>query len=154
MAETLFNFTIADMARSESNRRLKKLTELLGDIVVSELDLVELTIRGVAVTALDRLADAGFTRKELEFIIPARTLSRRRAQHARLDLGESERLIRLASLLTHTESVFGTKQALTNWLRRPLKQIEGKTPLEAAKTEQGAKLIESALMQIDEGYFA
>lgn len=40
------------------------------------------------------------------------------------------------------------------WLRRPLRELGGQTPLELAATEPGAREIERVLGRIDHGIFA
>ncbi|MCV9992568.1 MbcA/ParS/Xre antitoxin family protein, partial [Burkholderia pseudomallei] len=40
------------------------------------------------------------------------------------------------------------------WLRSGLQRFGERTSLDMASTEHGARLVEEALTQIDEGYFA
>lgn len=56
-------------------------------------------------------------------------------------------------ILAQTEAVFGNREKAMAWLRSRQARFGGKTALELATTEQGARLIRAALVQIDEGYF-
>ncbi len=63
-------------------------------------------------------------------------------------------LARQAKIVTQAETIFGNQQKAMTWLRGQQTRFAGKTALELAATEHGARLVEDALAQIDEGYFA
>ncbi|GGY23336.1 antitoxin Xre/MbcA/ParS toxin-binding domain-containing protein [Paludibacterium paludis] len=134
--------------------RYTRLSKLIGHSVHSDLDVATCVAQGVEPILIDHLTREGLTRKELEFVIPARTLAHRIARKESLSRDESERGVRIANLLVLAEQVLGGAQAATDWLRHPLVRFGGATPLETARTEQGARLVENLLTQIDEGYFA
>ena len=71
-----------------------------------------------------------------------------------LTADESDKAIRLARLVAQAETVFGEQARAMQWLRNPQRRFDGKTALDMASTEHGARLVEDALTQIDEGYFA
>lgn len=56
-------------------------------------------------------------------------------------------------IMTQAEAVFGNREKAMAWLRSRQTRFGGKTALELATTEQGARLVRDALVQIDEGYF-
>jgi putative toxin-antitoxin system antitoxin component (TIGR02293 family) len=120
----------------------------------SEKELANIVEACVAPEALDCLGQAGLTAKELALVLPPRTLSHRRAQGAKLTVGESDRTVRLARVLALAEAVFGSNELALLWLRKPLRRFEGRTALEMLATETGGRLIEEQLIQIDEGYSA
>lgn len=130
------------------------LGHLLGVPVRSGADMAELAAERVGVAVIDRLAEHGLRAEELAFIIPRRTLSHRRQQHERLSTDESDKAIRLARLVAQATSVFGNAEKAIGWLRASHPHLGGRTALEAASTEHGARLVEEALVQLDEGYFA
>lgn len=135
-------------------RRYARLSTLIGHTVHSDLDVVTYVAKGAKTKLIDLLTHEGLTRKELEFVIPKRTLTHRIEKKELLSRDESERGVRVATLLVLAEQVLGDAKAATTWLRQPLTRFAGATPLETAKTEQGARLVETLLTQIDEGYFA
>lgn len=131
---------------------------LLGNLLQAPVrsgnDLAALATQRVGVEVLDRLGEHGLKADELLFIIPRRTLSHRRQNGERLSTDESDKAIRLARIVAQAETVFGNPERAMNWLRGSKERFAGKTPLEMAATEHGARLVEDALVQIDEGYFA
>lgn len=149
--------TIAFVPTGAGNPRRAELTmlgKLLDARIRNETDLAELASGRVAVEVIDRLTAQGLKADELAFIIPRRTLTHRRQQHERLSTEESDRAIRLARILAQAAAVFGNTAKAMHWLRNPQKRFTGRSALEMASTEHGARLVEDALIQIDEGYFA
>jgi putative toxin-antitoxin system antitoxin component (TIGR02293 family) len=71
-----------------------------------------------------------------------------------LTIDESDRAVRLARVVAQTESVFGNKDKALAWLRQPMKRFEGNTPIEMLASDVGSRMVEEALVQIDEGFFA
>jgi putative toxin-antitoxin system antitoxin component (TIGR02293 family) len=130
------------------------LGELLDARVRDDADLAGLAQGRVEVEVIDRLAAQGLKADELAFIIPRRTLTHRRQQHERLSSEESDRAIRLARIIAQANTAFGGGEKALSWLRGPQKRFNGLSALDMAATEHGARLVEDALVQIDEGYFA
>lgn len=120
----------------------------------TDMELVKLVHNRLQVTVIDRLLAAGVTKQEIGLIAPPRTLAHRRANDERLTVEESERAVRLARAVAQTDVVFGNLDKAMGWLRRPLKRFEGRTPIEMLATDVGSRLVEEALVQIDEGFFA
>ena len=50
-----------------------------------------------------------------------------------------------------SEDVFGDAQKANRWLRENLAILDGKPPLEIARTEFGARVVEQMLAKIDWG---
>ncbi|MGA7774199.1 MAG: MbcA/ParS/Xre antitoxin family protein [Pseudolabrys sp.] len=50
-----------------------------------------------------------------------------------------------------TEDVFGDAQKANRWLRENLAILDGQPPLEIARTESGARVVEQMLAKIDWG---
>lgn len=124
----------------------------LGTDVASEADLARIVSRGIRLAVLPYVARAGFSKQEIEhFIIPARTLRHRRAKREPLSIEESDRVVRLARIQSLAEDVFGDVDKANRWLREGLGVLDGKPPLEVARTESGVRLIEQVLAKIDWG---
>lgn len=135
---------------------LARLAELLAlpRVPKAERDLPEIVASRVAPESIDRLVDAGIPSRHLEFIIPPRTLSHRKNRGERLTLDESDRALRAARLLALADTVFGDHIKALVWLGAPASLFAGKSAFELMISEAGARLVEDALLRVDEGYFA
>lgn len=138
--------------RLDSERSL--FSVLLDQPLTRDMEVVNLVCNRLPVTVIDRLVAEGVTKQEIDLVAPPRTLAHRRAKAERLTIDESDRAVRLARVVSQAESVFGNKDKAMSWLRRPMKRFERKTPIEMLTTDVGSRMVEEALVQIDEGYFA
>jgi putative toxin-antitoxin system antitoxin component (TIGR02293 family) len=126
----------------------------LSDLVQREISRAR-TDTGSEVEILDELLAHGFSRTEIfDFVVPRRTLARRRQSGQPLSLEESDRAVRLARLTAMAERVFGNDTKAHRWLRKPSPMLDGSTPLALLKSETGAQLVEQVLHRIDHGIFA
>jgi putative toxin-antitoxin system antitoxin component (TIGR02293 family) len=149
--------TISFKPSGAGNPRREEFTilqELLDSPVRSGADIAELAVERIDIAVIDRLAALGLKADELLFIIPRRTLTHRRAQHERLSTEESDKAIRLAKIVAQATAVFADHDKAMRWLRNAQAKFGGRTALDMVSTEHGARLVEEALVQIDEGYFA
>ena len=119
-----------------------------------ERELAEIVAKRIDPEAIERLAGAGVPPRHLDFIIPPRTLSHRKAKGERLTHDESDRAMRVARLLALADAVFGDHTKALVWLGTPAGLFAGKSGFELMVSEAGARLVEEALVQLDEGYFA
>jgi putative toxin-antitoxin system antitoxin component (TIGR02293 family) len=124
----------------------------LGREVWSEADLAAIVSARIPLQAVGALQSRGFSDREIErFVIPARTRRHREARREPLTVEESDRLVRLARVQAIAEDVFGDGEKGNLWLREELGILGGKSPLEVARTEAGARVIEQILAKIDWG---
>jgi putative toxin-antitoxin system antitoxin component (TIGR02293 family) len=119
-----------------------------------DMDVVNLVHNRLPLSVIDRLLAEGVSKQEINLVAPQRTLAHRRANEERLTIDESDRAVRLARVVAQTESVFGNKGKAMAWLRQPMKRFEGLSPIEMLVTDVGSRMVEEALVQIDEGFFA
>ena len=75
-------------------------------------------------------------------VVPQATWKRR---NKRLSVGESERTERLARVLAAAEYVWDDRTQAREWMSKPHRELNDQTPLEAARTELGARRVESLL---------
>lgn len=80
----------------------------------------------------------------------ARTLARRQKE-GHLQETESDRLYRIVRLFERAVDVFGNEEDARIWMRRPQWGLGGAIPLEYARTDPGAREVESLLDRIDYG---
>lgn len=96
---------------------------------------------------------AGFTNSELAKLIniPARTYARRIADKGRFKVQESERAARLMRVFDYAKRLFVTDENTRGWFNARLIVLGGKTPLEYAQTEPGAREVEAVIERIEDG---
>ncbi len=110
--------------------------------------------QGVPREAFERLrGDLGVSTEELAEIlgIPTRTLARRTD---RFKPDESERLLRVGSVVQKAQDVFEEKPAARRWMTQPKRALGGLTPLRCCDTEVGAREVEALLGRIEHGVFS
>jgi len=99
---------------------------------------------------------AGFSTEELARLvhIPPRTYARRVAAGTRLKVPEGERAVRVMRLYHCARRVFGTHENTRGWLNARLVALGGRTPRDFARTEPGAREVESLIGRIEHGVFS
>ena len=124
-------------------------TAVLGAKILSTLDLAQAIKRRFPLAALAGLTKAGFSDPEIDrLVIPQRTRRHRAERKQPLTVEESDRAARLARVQTVAEETFGDAAKAATWLRRPLREIGGEAPLDASRTEAGARVVETVLAKI------
>jgi putative toxin-antitoxin system antitoxin component (TIGR02293 family) len=124
----------------------------LGADVKSDADLARIVVRRIPLRALVHVKRSGFSDREIEhFVIPGRTLRHREARKEPLTVEESDRLVRLARVQAIAEDVLGDQEKANLWLRAGLGILGGQAPIEVARTESGARVVEQLLAKIDWG---
>lgn len=104
---------------------------------------------GILATIQSRLQLSKQQLSDLILVSP-RTLDRRRKEN-RLPPDESERSYRIARLTDRAYQVLGESDKVARWFSEPNYALGNKIPLELAKTEPGARLIEQLLGRIEHG---
>jgi|SRR5690349_14683101 putative toxin-antitoxin system antitoxin component (TIGR02293 family) len=121
----------------------------LGQEIASEADLARVVLGRIPLAALAALQKNGFSDREIDrFVIPSRTRRHRETRKEALTVEESDRLVRLARTQALAEDVFGNREKANKWLRESLAILDGRSPLEMARTETGARIIEQILGKI------
>ena len=108
---------------------------------VGELD----ELRGYLDLPMDKLAPL--------LCISKATLHRRKAA-GRLDVAESDRVVRYARLLGKASSVMESIENGRRWFTSPQTGLGGAVPLEYAQTEFGAREVENLLGRIEYGVYS
>ncbi len=83
--------------------------------------------------------------------IPTRTLARRTD---RFKPDESERLLRVGSVVQKAYDVLEDMTAVRRWMNQPKRALGGLTPLRCCDTEIGAREVEALLIRIEHGVFS
>ncbi len=122
--------------------------------VTTEFDFFQAIHQGIGLKAIDTLKKEGLLASEITLIIEPRTLSHRRSKRQHLSPDESERAARVSRMLTLASGVFGSRDKALDWLRKPQSRFGGMAPMALLSGETGGRIVEEALIQIDQGYFA
>lgn len=133
-------------------------TERIADVMggagsESLVALGEAVSEGLPKTALRNTVkhvfeDTGDQWNFLYRVVPEATFKRRRD---RLNLVESERTERIARVIATAEYVLDDRELAREFLTRPHPLLNGKTPMEAALTELGARQVEEMLFSVSYG---
>lgn len=114
----------------------------------------EVIQRGIPYSALESfLAVSQLPQRDVLTVadISPRTLQRRKAE-GRLTPVESDRLWRVTHLYRLTVEMFeGSFSDATKWLTSPCRGLGGRTPLEFAQTEAGAREVENLIGRLEHG---
>lgn len=123
---------------------------LLGKPVRSLLELNDAVERGLPKAALRNVAarvftDAADQRAMMHRVVPEATFKRRRDLLSPAESGRTERLARVVAM---AEDVWQDRERARHFLTTPHPEIGGKTPLDAALTELGARQAEEVMARI------
>src|SRR5580658_11291049 len=123
---------------------------VLGGPMTSLLELSDAVERGLPKAALRNVASRVFTdaaeqRAMMHRIVPEATYKRRRD---RLSPAESERTERFARVVAIAEDIWQDREQARRFLTTSHPEIGGKTPLDAALTELGARQAEEVMARI------
>jgi putative toxin-antitoxin system antitoxin component (TIGR02293 family) len=131
------------------------LKDYIGIAPASGLELAELVEKGLPTKNLDILKARGLTFTEMaNTVISPRTLKHRKARGENLSSAETERAVRVASIIRLAEEVFGNRETALRWLRDEDDRLGDRTPLSLLQTEAGGREIESMLHGIAHGIFS
>lgn len=143
---------------------LRKIQELLGiekecDQLLESATIVKAGIPASAMLRLKKVA--GLSDEQMAQIVGiSRGTFNRRIQEANMNINkqltptESDRVYRLAQIVTRATEVFGDEHEAQLWLNEPKNALQGQTPLEVIMTEPGVHQVETMLGRIEHGIFA
>jgi putative toxin-antitoxin system antitoxin component (TIGR02293 family) len=120
-------------------------------------EMVDRVLRGLPVGEFDALRGLlGLSVEEMaaKIGISVATLSRRRVKKQALDRDHSDRLMRYARLYWQVVDYFeGDPATARAWLRRPACSLAGRSPLDFAETELGAREVEDLIGRLEYGVY-
>ena len=129
--------------------------EYIGVVPRSDFDLAEIVEAGLPTDNLALLRQKGLTFTEIsEIVISPRTLKHRKSRGEHLSHEETDRLVRVARIVSLAENVFGDRTKAWLWLRTADERIGNRRPLSMLQSDAGGRVIESMLWQIDEGVYS
>ena len=131
-------------------------TKVLRTTVKSDLDFIKMIQAGLPVSVVDSLVRQGIlTLVEIErLVIPRRTLAHRKKKRQPLSREESDRLARIARIMTLAAETLGSQDKAGLWMRRPNRALRGARPLDLLETDGGAQVVEAILGRVSHGVFS
>jgi putative toxin-antitoxin system antitoxin component (TIGR02293 family) len=117
--------------------------------------VIEAVREGLPTARVDKMAQ--FLSVERTFLlgilgISARTVQRKNRSAVRLSPAASDRLSRMARILSLATEVFDTKEKAAEWLKRPSRALGNQQPIRLLDTDAGTQCVERELRQIQHGF--
>ncbi|MGE5446610.1 MAG: antitoxin Xre/MbcA/ParS toxin-binding domain-containing protein [Ignavibacteriales bacterium] len=151
------------MTSTKVETSTKEVAALLGGEMVfrrrifEQHEMREALRKGLPYPALESLASVmELKATELTKIIgiAPRTLARRKEAKGVFNAVESDRLYRLARIVSLAIEVLNSKEKAREWLMRPNRALGGEAPLSLLDTDIGAKQVEEVLGRIAYGVYS
>lgn len=123
---------------------------------LTALQLIDRSRQGLIGTEAGRIAGLlGVTDKDMARLLNQSVATfHRQAKAGRLDASTSERLLLLGRLAGYGTIVFQNQGKFNRWLRRPLRLLGDRFPLDLLDSPTGVQLVEDILSRIDYGVFS
>jgi len=123
---------------------------------LSPLQIIDRAREGLAGTEAERIAVLlAISDKEMARLLNLSVATfHRQVKMGRLDAITSERLLLLERLGESGASVFQDNNKFTRWLRRPLRILGDRTPLDLLDSATGIQLVEDLLGRIEYGVYS
>ncbi|MGV3548824.1 antitoxin Xre/MbcA/ParS toxin-binding domain-containing protein [Rhizobium sp.] len=116
---------------------------------LSDKEMASAVRNRLPLSDLNELRDAGLKEAEIDaLIIPPRTRRHRALKGEPLTVDESDKVMRVSRILGNALDVFADADRALAWLRKPLRELGGETPLAMSSTEAGGRVVENILAQI------
>lgn len=123
----------------------------------SAIDRTEIVRQGLSIASFKRVAQ----RYQLSDAMLSKTIGtsvrsivRLQKEHKPLNATWSDRLYRIARIAAQAEDVFEHPQTATNWLKRPNRSLDGRSPIELLDTDIGTEQVAELLDRIEYGVYS
>jgi putative toxin-antitoxin system antitoxin component (TIGR02293 family) len=111
------------------------LEQYIGVSPNSALDLAEIAEKGLPTDSIAYLKEKGLTFSEVsEIVISPRTLKHRKARGEQLSVEETDRMLRVARIISLADQVFGNHEKALTWLRQVDERLNDRAPLSMLHT--------------------
>ncbi len=130
--------------------------DVLGQNINSQMDLFELTKKGLPKKALVNLAQymhISLAAMTTILSITERTLQRKK-DNDKLSSFISDQILQLADVYTKGEEVFGTSEKVSIWLEKSNKALGHKKPIELLSSSYGVQMVQNVLGRIEHGIYS
>lgn len=123
----------------------------------SAFKMVNRAQSGLPVSAFSDLIEiSGLTNEELAGLLGLsyKTIQRYQKDGKKLNVQNSEQLLKMIALYQKAEEVFGDLESFNRWLRKPSVGMGNQQPLSFLQTSGGIDLIREELLRIEHGALA
>ena len=130
--------------------------KVLGQSVQTQMDLIELSNKGVTKDALAHLAEFfSFRISQMAALLPVteRTIQRYTAKK-HFSRVVSEQILQIAEVAAKGIEVFEDKDKFLSWMNHPNKALGNRTPLSLLSSRFGAEAVLDELGRIEYGVFS
>lgn len=131
-------------------------SDVLGQNINSQMDLFELTKKGLTKKALVNLAQymhLSLASMTTILSITERTLQRKKDSD-KFSSFISDQILQLADVYIKGEEVFGTREQVSIWLTKPNKALGYKKPTELLSSSYGVQMVHDVLGRIEHGVYS
>lgn len=116
---------------------------------LTDKDIATAVRNRLPLSDLAELREACLKEAEIDaLVIPQRTRRHRVLKGEPLTVDESDKVMRVTRILARATEVFDDPERAMAWLRKPLRELGGETPLMMSGTEAGGRVVENILAQI------
>ena len=109
---------------------------------------------GIPAADLRDLIGHGLTRDDIRLVIPDRTLDRRIAKGEALKPAEADGIARLLRVRAQAEELFENAENADLWLRLPNPALGEQIPIQMARSDIGAREVETILGRLAHGVYS
>ena len=127
------------------------MSEALIDPALSYEDVLD----GVPARMVRELVRQGrLTEADVLAVVPKRTFERRVSGDQPLKVAEADAIARIIRVRDHAHDTFGRRDLAESWLTEPNPELGDLIPIEMARTDLGAREVETVLGRIEHGVFS
>lgn len=127
----------------------------LGQTVNSDIDLIEITRKGLPKSVVATLSNIlGISMEKMSSLIHLshRTVQRKKDDEL-LNIYSTEQILEIAEVISRGIEVLGTIEAFTSWLHKEIRVLNYQKPLDYLDTSYGTKLVKDILGRIEHGVY-
>jgi len=151
-----------ELAEKYMDIALDNLTQVMGGKKVfpspplNENELAQYIRKGLPVSVIDSIMEA-FSLTSEDLVIPlgvSISTIKRRHKQTQLSPSVSDRLFRVASIVSEATETLGSQEKAARWLHKPNRALGGDSPLSRLDTSIGFQQVEEVLLRIEYGIFS
>ena len=139
-----------DSSADKERSSIRKVRDVLGTRKTVTAETIR---KGLPVGVVGRLGkQLQMTQEEALLTIKlSKQTNARRQKQGKLNPEESDRVWRVADLITKATRLLGDEETAAEWLRTSAPALNGETPLERASSEIGARDVEDLIGRLEHG---
>lgn len=128
----------------------------IGQPIHNDIDLIEITRKGLpkyVVQTISNILSISMEKMSELLHVSYRTIQRKKDTDL-LNVYSTEQILEIAEAISRGIEVLGSIEDFSAWLRKELRSLNYKTPLDFLDTTFGVKLIKDILGRIEQGVYS